>query len=154
MAIIIKPPTVVPSKTLFLAGSIEMGAAINWQADVEKDLADVPVTILNPRRDNWDASWEQSTRNPQFVGQVSWELEGLEKADYVLFYFDPKTKSPVTLLELGLAISAKDPIGHIWVVCPDGYWRKGNVDIVCNRYYVPRCQTLEQAIWNIRTRLL
>ena len=31
---------------------------------------DLPVAVLNPRRDEWDASWEQSISNPLFRGQV------------------------------------------------------------------------------------
>jgi hypothetical protein len=37
--------------SVFLAGSIEMGRAEPWQADVERVLADEEVVILNPRRD-------------------------------------------------------------------------------------------------------
>lgn len=43
-------PYVNWSKSVFLAGSIEMGAAIDWQNQVEKDLADTDGVICNPRR--------------------------------------------------------------------------------------------------------
>ena len=114
---------------VFLAGSIEMGAARPWQDDAVAAFADRDVTVLNPRRDAWDSSWEQSAENPTFREQVAWELDGLERADLILFYFDPTTKSPISLLELGIA---KDR--RVLVCCPDGYWRKGNVDVVCERF--------------------
>jgi hypothetical protein len=47
-------------------------------------------------------------------------------------YFCPDSKSPISLLELGLF---KDK--SIFVVCPAGFYRNGNVDIVCDRYDIP-----------------
>jgi len=125
-----KPLKNIEGKTIFLAGSIEMGTAENWQQKTEKLLRDFDCTILNPRRDDWDSTWEQSIHNKQFREQVEWELDALENADLIAMYFDPNAKSPITLLELGLFIGSTDMI----VCCPDGYWRKGNVDIVCDRY--------------------
>lgn len=131
---LIKPPSSfghLTGKTIFLAGSIEMGTAIDWQTKTGQILLDIGWNVLNPRRDDWDSSWEQSIDNPQFKEQVSWELAGLERADTVLFYFDPNTKSPITLMELGIVSQMK----KTWhVICPDGFWRKGNVDVVCERY--------------------
>ena len=61
--IVLKPPAPLdlpPGTTsLFLAGSIEMGTAEDWQAALTTRLADFPVVILNPRRDDWDATWRQ-----------------------------------------------------------------------------------------------
>jgi hypothetical protein len=151
---VIKPPSQLPDRTdesdvLFLAGSIEGGSAIEWQYYVAVSLADTTWTILNPRRDNWDNSWVQSVDNPQFAEQVRWELSGLERADVILFYFDPNTKSPISLLELGLhAKSDKKLI----VVCPEGFWRKGNVDIVCMCYQqgIKQVNSLDEAVMLLR----
>ena len=41
-----------------------MGMAEPWQAAIEQALADLSVAVLNPRRDEWDASWVQSIGNP------------------------------------------------------------------------------------------
>jgi len=46
--------------SVFLAGSIEQGAAEDWQTTVVTALQDCNITILNPRRDAWDASWLQT----------------------------------------------------------------------------------------------
>jgi hypothetical protein len=63
----IKAPETLP-KRIFLAGSIEMGKVENWQERVARELSDIPnLTILNPRRDDWDDSWVQSINDPQFV---------------------------------------------------------------------------------------
>lgn len=118
-----------------------MGVAEAWQDRVINMIDDreINVNVYNPRRTDWDSSWAQDISNPKFVEQVQWELMGLELADEIVMYFDPSTKSPVTLLELGLwASSAK-----LTVICPDGFWRKGNVDIVCQTYDIEQMDSLE-----------
>ena len=112
---VVKAPaswSVTPRPLVFLAGSIEMGAAEPWQARLENALSPLAGTLLNPRRDDWDASWVQSIENAPFREQVEWELRGLRSADIVAIYFDPATKSPITLLELGLVAER-----HTVLVC-------------------------------------
>jgi len=118
---------------VFLAGSIEMGVAENWQDRMSNHFKDYNITFLNPRRDEWDNTWIQSIDNKVFRDQVEWELNGLSEADYVVMYFDPKTKSPISLLELGLMAYT----GRIVVCCPDDFYRRANVEIVCNRFDIP-----------------
>lgn len=140
----IKPPHSYAAhmhmKSVFLGGSIEMGKAIDWQTQIAKALASSDILILNPRRDNWDSSWKQSIDTPQFREQVEWELDALDAADFVVFYFDPNTKSPITLMELGLHAAGNPE--KVIVCCPEGFWRKGNVDIVCRRYGVAQVDTV------------
>ena len=148
----IKAPEMVPSVStpkIFLAGSIEEGTAEHWQDHVVNLFSGSAVTILNPRRDAWDPTWVQSIANPEFKKQVEWELNGLDSADYIIFYFDPRTKSPVTMLELGL--HAKE--GKCFMVCPDGFWRKGNVDIVCERLAIPQFATVESCVEYIKSQI-
>lgn len=148
----IKAPQSIPytERLLFLAGSIEMGAAENWQDRVVKELKDTKWTLLNPRRENWDSSWVQRIKNEQFAEQVGWELSGMEAAEKILMYFDPNTKSPITLLELGL--NARE-FGKLMICCPDGFWRKGNVEMVCSRYKIPLATNLEKFIGQLQTDL-
>lgn len=135
---------------VFLAGSIEMGMAEPWQQRIEDAFAgDDRVLLLNPRRDDWDSSWKQEKSNAQFHEQVSWELAALEQAQLIVFYFDASTKSPVTMLELGLF--GKN--GKALVCCPPGFWRKGNIDVVCERYGIAQADTLEDIIKYIKTKL-
>ena len=150
---VIKPPykeALSNNTTIFLAGSIEMGKAEDWQAVIPQIFKDREELIfLNPRRNDWDSSWEQTESSPQFSEQVNWELDHLDKADIIFMYFSPETKSPISLLELGLyATSCK-----IIVCCPDDFYRKGNVDIVCTIYDIPLYNTMEAAIGRLRTEL-
>ena len=146
----IQAPKSIPynkSRYLFLAGSIEMGAAERWQDLAVRELKNSVWTLLNPRRDDWDSSWEQSVDSPKFVEQVSWELEAMERAEYIFMYFDKNTKSPITLLELGLWANNKGNVpSKLIVVCPEGFWRKGNVDVVCERYNIKRFNSITDAM--------
>ncbi len=133
---------------IFLAGSIDMGRAEKWQERIERELADLDVIICNPRRDDWDATWVQSIDNPQFKEQVTWEIDNIEAADLVVFYFDPNGPAPITLMELGLAAGA-----NAIVCCPDGYWRKGNIEVLCDRFTIPLCNNIDDFIELIKTTL-
>lgn len=145
---IYKSPEEIPLqsaiKTLFLAGSIEMDKAINWQKKCEGLLEDKFI-IFNPRRDEWDASWSQTIENEKFKEQVTWELNALEKADTIIMYFAGNTMSPISLLEFGLYAQSK----KMKVVVEEDFWRKGNIDIVCERYEIEQFKTLEELILNL-----
>lgn len=149
---IIKPPTPIPmplpSPSVFLAGSIEMGKAVDWQSEIGHSLAGDGWTVLNPRRSDWDSSWKLSIDDPQFFEQVTWELDGLETVDVILIYFVPGYKAPISLLEFGLHAASR----RCLVVCPEGFWRKGNVDIVCRRYGTIQVRDLERARQTLASR--
>ncbi len=119
-----------------------MGKAEEWQQKIVDELSDKPYIFFNPRRDDWHSDWEQDIDNAPFKEQVTWELEALEVADVIVMYFDPKTKSPISLLELGLYAREEKLI----VVCPDGFWRKGNVDVVCEMYKVKQVDSIDKLI--------
>jgi hypothetical protein len=148
----IKPPKEFPKDNkikIFAAGSIEMGKSEDWQTKLCKELTDYDVNVLNPRRDFWNEKWEQRISDPNFKQQVTWELNGLDIADIVVVYFDPTTKSPISLLELGL--HAKDK--KLMVCCPDGFWRKGNVEIICDRFQIPLFNTFDELVINLKNAL-
>lgn len=133
-------------KSVFLAGSIEMGKAEDWQDKVIKSLEDEHIVFFNPRRGNWDSSWKQEIGNKKFKEQVLWELNHIDFADLVVLYLDPDTKSPISLLELGLCAGK----GKLIVCCPEGFWRKGNVDIVCEKYGIKQVKDLDELIQAIK----
>lgn len=142
---IIYAPNEIPENAdtemvVFLAGSIEMGKAIDWQTQIAEQLKDKNYLLLNPRRKDWDSSWKQSIGNRQFREQVEWELSAMDMADKIIMYFDVNTKSPISLLELGLYASS----GKLIVCCPEGFWRKGNVDIVCKKYGIKQIEDLSE----------
>ena len=147
---VLKPPTPFQGNELgvsvFLAGSIEMGKAEDWQTQVINSLKEqegaVTCTVLNPRRDDWDSSWVQSIENPQFREQVEWELNAMDAATLIIMNFCPETQSPITLLELGLHARS----GKLVVCCPKGFWRRGNVEVVCQRFGIKLVESFDELI--------
>jgi hypothetical protein len=135
---------------IFLAGSIDMGKAERWDKKVIESLSGVPCVVINPRRKQWDSSWVQSIDNQQFKEQVEWELQGLENATLIAMCLTRDSKAPISLLELGL--HAID--GKMIVFCPDGFYRKGNVDVVCSRYGVPVFGDFDEFTAAIREKML
>ena len=146
----IKPPNEIPKDNnriiIFAAGSIEMGVAENWQTKLCKSLKDYDVVVLNPRRDFWNTDWKQRMSDPNFNEQVTWELNGLDASDIIVMYFDPETKSPISLLELGLHAKEQKLI----VCCPEKFYRVGNVEVVCSRFKIPLFFSFEDLIQNLK----
>ena len=129
--------------SVFLAGSIEQGKAVDWQKDIAASLEDLDGVLLSPRRDNWDADWPNDPDFSEFRQQVEWELEHIKLSDTVFFYFQPDTLSPISLLELGLVLGeGRKPV----IVCPEGFWRRGNVLITAEQYGVEVLGSLEEGV--------
>ena len=148
MKLITSPSPLVfnDNPSVFLAGSIEGDTAEKWQDIIIEKFKDKPITLLNPRRDSWDSNWKQTINNKPFKEQVEWELSALEQVDMIVLYFDKSTKSPISLLELGLFANS----GKLIVCCPEGFWRKGNVDIVCKRYGTKQVNTFKELLISIK----
>jgi hypothetical protein len=60
-----------------------------------------------------------------------------------LVYFASGSQSPITLLELGILTATPEKVS---VVCEEGFWRKGNVDIVCDIYDIPMFKSIDSWI--------
>lgn len=129
--------------TVFLAGTIDMGTGEDWQAEADSLFRILPsgsFMLFNPRQEDWDAS-----RPGEMDYQVNWELDHLEEADYIIMNFLPGSRSPITLLELGLHARS----GKLLVVCPEEFYRYDNVRITCTKYGVGMYGSLEEAVMRI-----
>ena len=134
---VIKPPVrrraPVGTISVFLAGVIDMGNSFDWQKSLtdEYQLSRV-VTFYNPRRDDWDSSWEQKLEEDQFVDQVNWEVDNIDRSDFIFMYIAADSKAPISLLEFGY-ICGTTP--EKLIICvEEGFYRRGNIEIMCNRH--------------------
>lgn len=136
---------------IFLAGTIDNGASVNWQDRFAKILVEsIPdIVVYNPRNDKWDTDMLPTLDNPEFRAQVEWELDGLHTADYIIMNFLPTSKSPITLLELGLF--AND--GKILMLCPEEFYRSGNVNFICETYGIEKFNNLKEIIKYIQSEI-
>jgi len=151
MANIIYAPEEYPLNhpcSVFLAGSIDMGKAFDWQQALCDSLNGYDIVLLNPRRKSWDASWEQSIDNPLFAEQVNWELDALEHATCIVMHLASGSKAPISLLELGLFANSQ----KIIISCAPDFWRHGNVEIVCSRYNIPLYSSVSELERILKTR--
>lgn len=134
------------SLKIFLGGAIDMGKAVDWQKQIANAFeGNDNVLLLNPRRDNWDSSWEQTIENKHFKEQVEWELDALDDCDFIVMVLTKDSKAPISLLELGLHAKSK----KLLLFCEDGFYRKGNVDIVAKRYQIHQLESIDEIIEDI-----
>jgi hypothetical protein len=115
----------ITNQSIFLAGTIDDGKSEDWQSKLIEELSDHEITILNPRRNNWGDLSDNELRK-----QITWELDHLEKADIIFMYIIGTSKSPISLLEMGIHI--KD--SKLIVVCEPEFYRYENVKITCEYY--------------------
>jgi hypothetical protein len=80
-------PTVTRPSVIFY-GAIQREPA--WQTSLAASLSDLPIDILDPRRDDWDSTWVEDISFPKFKEQVEWEMDYAKVADVVIFYFAPE----------------------------------------------------------------
>lgn len=131
-------------RKIFLAGTIDMGKSVDWQkatCDWFRALPEGRYLLFNPRRDK-GLSGEMS----DFEHQVNWELEHLEKADLIIMNILAGSKSPITLLEMGLFMRS----GKLRVICEPGFYRYDNVRLTCARYSVPLYHTMDDFLKTLR----
>lgn len=136
--------------SIFLGGTIEQGAAEDWQKASAEYLSGIAcsVTVVNPRRPKWDPTLRQSVDEPVFKEQVTFELDHLERVDAVLLWFEPASKSPISMLEFGLLCGwvSRGSLKKLVVGCPQGFWRRGNLEVMCERYKIDLVPTLDEAL--------
>jgi hypothetical protein len=149
-ALIHKPPfrSEVERPSVILFGAIEREPA--WQTSLASSLADLPVDILDPRRDDWDSSWVEDISFPKFKEQVEWEMDYARVADVIVFHFPPGALTPIALLELGMYAET----GKAIVCCPKGFYKRGNVQLVCLRYGIELLESLGDLKKRVRSSLI
>lgn len=126
--------------SIFLAGTIDNGDSEDWQEVVKESFKTYNVAIYNPRRDDWDSNIPQDYDNNELFRQIDWEIDAMNKADIILMNFLPNSKSPISLLELGLFADKNKLV----VICPKEFYRSANVYYICNKYNIPLYYSFEE----------
>jgi hypothetical protein len=150
-ATIHKPPSrpTITTPSIILYGAIQSSSP-DWQTSLSTSLSDIPIAILNPDRSDWDSTWVEDISFPAFTEQVEWEMDYAQIVDVIVFYFAPEALTPITLLELGMYAGT----GKAIVCCPEGFYKRGNVQIVCKRYGIEMLGSLEELQERVRARLM
>ncbi|GGM24882.1 nucleoside 2-deoxyribosyltransferase domain-containing protein [Dactylosporangium sucinum] len=115
----------IPGYRVFLAGAIDSGSAVDWQAEVVAALAGRPgLVLLNPRRADYATA--------QLDEQIAWELDALEAADRILMWFPAGSVAPVSMLETGLYLRS----GKLLLGADPGFARRRNLELTAARFGV------------------
>lgn len=117
------------STTIFLAGTIDNGDSFNWQEELIELCKDLDIVFFNPRIKNWSGEMPPN----QLEYQIKWEQEHLDRANYIVMCLLDNSKSPISLLELGLYAQS----GKLLVFCNKDFYRYDNVRLTCHKYDIP-----------------
>lgn len=126
-----KLPNKPNSKSVFLAGTIDNGDSLNWQNKTIIELMNLGINdieIYNPRREHWNPNPSKE----EMEYQIKWEQEYLDKADFIVMVLLDDSKSPISLLELGLYAKSNKLI----VFCTPDFYRWDNVRLTCEKYNI------------------
>ena len=126
-----KLPNKPNSKSVFLAGTIDNGNSLNWQDKTIIELMNLGINdieIYNPRREHWNPNPSKE----EMEYQIKWEQEYLDKADFIAMVLLDDSKSPISLLELGLYAKSNKLI----VFCTPDFYRWDNVRLTCEKYNI------------------
>lgn len=128
------------AKSVFLAGTIDNGESLNWQDKVIIELINLGIEceVFNPRREHWNPN---STKE-DMEKQIKWEQKHLDSADVIAMVLLDDSKSPISLLEMGLYAKSKKLI----VFCTPKFYRFDNVRLTCKKYHIPLVQDLHPLI--------
>ena len=128
------------SKSVFLAGTIDNGDSLNWQDKVIIELINLGVDceIYNPRREHWNSN----PTKEELEKQIEWEQDHLDRANMIVMVLLDDSKSPISLLELGLY--AKE--NKLIVFCTPNFYRFDNIRMTCKKYNIELVQDLNPLI--------
>ena len=123
-------------KSVFLAGTIDNGNSLNWQDKIIIELINLGVScnIYNPRREHWNSNPSKE----EMENQIKWEQNHLDKSDIIVMVLLDESKSPISLLELGLYAKSNKLI----VFCTPNFYRWDNIRLTCKKYNIELVQDL------------
>lgn len=123
-------------KYYFLAGSINYHLSGNWRGKVTNEMEHL-VHFFDPTRIE-----HNEFSDFQMKEHIEWELNALNLSDKIILNFLPDAKSPISLVELGLYMKSSKLV----VVCPDQFYQKRYVKVICEKYNTPFFNTIDKAI--------
>jgi len=148
-AIDMVPP--IYKNSIFLAGGIS--GCDNWQLKAVDAFKDLPITIINPRRDGFDVGNMLNS-----VDQIKWEHKYLSESNYIMFWFPDATLCPITLYELGKCLTVNKLSNgalNLYIGCAPAYKRVFDVEIqsMLMGYHRPIFKDLDSLLTFIKTEL-
>ena len=127
---------------VFLAGAIDMGAAVDWQSEVIEHLSGYQnIAIFNPRR----KAFTPDTLDEQ----IWWELDALKKCNTVFMWLPKDSRAPISLFEAGLYWTS----GKLCIGADPEFYRRRNLEITGKFYGVYVYHSLEETLQSLTKSL-
>ncbi len=127
----------------FLAGSIDLDLSGNWRKAVIEEIND-SMHFFDPTRTD-----HNKLNDTQMKEHIKWELDALNLSDRILLNFLPNAKSPISLAELGMYVRSS----KLMVVCPDQFYQRRYVGVLCDKYDTPFFDSLEEAVKHLKDNI-
>ncbi len=118
---------------VYLAGSTN---GKDWQRHFVNQLSELRVDVFNPRTEVAD-------------GLYGWELDHLNIANIIAVYFEPGDPSPNGLITLGMFAKTD----RLIVCCQEDFYKKGDIDHLCEQENIHQVETLDLLIANTIARI-
>ena len=143
--------TKLRSTSVFLAGGISN--CPQWQSYVKDSLVDIgnELTLINPRQQDYLFDDAVAARH-----QIGWEYEYLHRVDTIAFWFPKETVCPISLFELGCAVTrSKNESLRVFVGCHPEYSRKFDLEVQLGirNTYIEIVNSLDELSHQIRKRV-
>ncbi len=122
--------------SIFLAGSMAIGDRMNWRTRA--------INTFEKRYHLFDPTnvHHADLNDSEMSKHIKWEWEALKHSDAILFNFNAESKSPISLLELGMYIRSE----KIVVVCPKEFYQSHYIETLCSEEQVPLFQSIEEVL--------
>ena len=130
----------VTKPTVFLAGSIDLELEGNWRNEIVEELKD-DYHFFDPTRKE-----HNQMGNFEMQDHIKWELDALNMSNKILLNFLPDSKSPVSLIELGLYMMSSKLI----VVCPKSFYKRRYIKTLCQKYNTELFRNLTEATFHLK----
>ncbi|WP_055447706.1 nucleoside 2-deoxyribosyltransferase domain-containing protein [Lacinutrix mariniflava] len=123
-------------KYYFLAGSMDFNESNSWRQKIMQEMKHLVHFLDATRIEHNDFS------DSQMKEHIEWELDALIISDKIILNFKEDSKSPISILELGMYVKSSKLV----VVCPNKFYQRRYINVLCNKYNTPFFDSFDEAI--------
>ncbi|SEC82566.1 Nucleoside 2-deoxyribosyltransferase like [Tenacibaculum sp. MAR_2009_124] len=127
-------------KLVFLAGSLSIDKIDNWRNTLVNSYS-TNFDFIDPTNDNYVL-----LNTSQMEKHINWELEGLELSDIIFMNLLPESKSPISMVELGLYAKSNKLI----ICCPEIFYQYRYIKTIAKKYNAALFTELEKGIQHLK----
>ncbi|CAL2083375.1 nucleoside 2-deoxyribosyltransferase domain-containing protein [Tenacibaculum sp. 190524A02b] len=116
----------------FLAGSIDYQSKTPWRKTIIEK-SSKRIHFFDPTNKN-----HHNLSDTEMKNQIEWELNTLELSDKIILNFLGYSKSPISLVEMGLYAQS----GKLIIICPPEFYQNRYMYPLASKYNIPLFKNL------------